>query len=147
MGTTQPEVVLPSQYFPPRRKQAPEQQLMIAVLHDAVDCLEKYRFATDIRDRRLFNEAKQWFLAHETEWPYSFECICGVLQLDSNAVRQRLRVMPQARKGARAAVRSPSLQSLAALRCCQFDPRLDTAFERSASAIVWKFEANGWDED
>lgn len=39
-------------------------------------------------------ETKQWFLADETEWPYSFECISGVLDLDSNAVRQRLGVTP-----------------------------------------------------
>jgi hypothetical protein len=67
---------------------------MIAVLHDALDCVEKYRFATNSRGRRLFHEAKQWFLADEVEWPCSFECICGVLDLDSNAVRQRSRVVP-----------------------------------------------------
>jgi hypothetical protein len=87
-------ILLPSQHFGPRRTQAPEQRLMIAVLHDALDCVEKYRFATDTRGRRLFGEAKQWLLADEADWPYSFECICGVLELDSNAVRQRLHVAP-----------------------------------------------------
>ena len=80
------DIILPSQHFGPQRKQAPEQRLMIAVLHDALDCLEKHRCATDSHGRRLFDE---------TEWPYSFECICGVLDLDSNAVRQRLRVAPE----------------------------------------------------
>jgi hypothetical protein len=92
---TQLDIILPSQHFGPRRKQAPEQRLMIAVLHDALDCLEKYRSATGSHGRRLFHEAKQWFLADETAWPYSFECICGVLDLDSSAVRQRLRVAPE----------------------------------------------------
>jgi len=92
---TQPDIILPSQHFGPRRKQAPEQRLMIAVLHDALDCVEKYRFASSSHGRRLFHEAKQWFLADEADWPYSFECICGVLGLDSNAVRQRLRVAPE----------------------------------------------------
>ncbi len=92
---TQLDIILPSQHFGPRRKQAPEQRLMIAVLHDALDCLEKYRSATGSQGRRLFREAKQWFLADETQWPYSFECICGVLDLDSNAVRQRLGVAPE----------------------------------------------------
>lgn len=91
---TRLDIILPSQHFGPRRKQAPEQRLMMAVLHDALDCLEKYRFATGAHGRRLFHEAMQWFLADETEWPYSFECICGALDLDSNAVRQRLRVVP-----------------------------------------------------
>jgi len=33
------------------------------VLHDALDYVEKNRFATNPRGRRLFLEAKQWFLA------------------------------------------------------------------------------------
>ena len=91
---TQGDIILPSQHFGSPRKGAPEQRLMMAVLHDALDCLNKHRFATDSRGRRLFHETKQWFLAKGTEWPYSFECICGVLDLDSNAVRQRLRLAP-----------------------------------------------------
>jgi len=145
MGTTQPDVMLPSQYFAPRRKQAPEQRLMIAVLQDALDCLEKHRFATDCRDRRLFDEAKDWFLAHESGWPYSFESICGVLDLDADAVRRSLRVTPQFPNGTRIAVRTLFPESLAALRCWQFDPKSDGAFERKARA-VWKSQANGWDE-
>jgi hypothetical protein len=92
---TQLDIILPSQQFGPRRKQAPEQRLMIAVLHDALDCVEKYRCATGTNGRRLFHEATQWFLAEETNWPFSFECICAVLDLDSDAVRERLRVVPE----------------------------------------------------
>jgi hypothetical protein len=88
------DLLLASQFFGPRGKQAPEQRLMIAVLQDALECLEKYNSATDGPDRRLFDETKQWFLADESKWPYSFECICGALDLDSNAVRQRLGVVP-----------------------------------------------------
>lgn len=99
----QSNVILPSQYFAPRRKQAPEQRLMIAVLRDALDCVEKYRFATGRHGRRLFHEAKHWLFAEETDWPYSFECICGVLDLDANAVRQRLRVGPDQRTSPSAA--------------------------------------------
>jgi hypothetical protein len=92
IGLTQPDIILPSQHFPPRRMQAPEQRLMIAVLHDALDCVEKYRFTTNNRGRRLFYDAQQWLLAEKTDWPYSFECICAVLDLDANAVRRALRL-------------------------------------------------------
>lgn len=92
IGTTQVDVVLPSQHFAARRKQGPAERLMIAVLHDALDCIEKYRFAIDPKGRADFHDAKRWFLASEAHWPYSFECICGVLELDPDAVRQRLRL-------------------------------------------------------
>jgi hypothetical protein len=88
-------ILLPSQHLGSRRKQIPEQRLMIAVLHDAIECLEKYRFAATAEGRQLFREAQRWFLADEADWPYSFEGICGVLDLDSNTVRQRLRVAPE----------------------------------------------------
>jgi hypothetical protein len=91
----QVDLLLASQHFGPRRKQAPEQRLMIAVLQDAVDCLEKYRSAADSCARRLFHDANQWFLAEESKWPYSFESICGVLDLDPTAVRQSLGVTPE----------------------------------------------------
>lgn len=67
---------------------------MIAILHDAIDCVEKYRGATDTQGQRLFQEAMRWLLADEAEWPYSFESICGILDLDANVVRLRLRVTP-----------------------------------------------------
>lgn len=83
-------IILPSQYFGPRRNLAPERRLMAAVLEDAIDCIAKYRYAKHYRGRRLFHEAVQWLLAEETDWPYSFECICGVLDLDASAVRGAL---------------------------------------------------------
>lgn len=85
----QPDIILPSQYVP-RRTLTPEHELMIAVLQDAIDCVAKNRDAKDHRGRRLFDEATQWFLAEETDWPYSFESICAVLDLDANAVRRAL---------------------------------------------------------
>lgn len=99
-GLLQFDIVLPAQHFAVRRKEGPEQRLMIAVLHDALDCVEKYRFAMNARGRRLFREAAQWFLVDEAGWPYSFECICATLDLDSNAVRERLRLPRDTSPGA-----------------------------------------------
>ena len=38
------------------------------------------------------------------------------------------------------------MEALALLRRWQCDPRLDSASRQSASALVWKFQPNGWDE-
>ncbi len=95
VGMMQLDVVLPAQHFGPRRRQAPEQRLMIAVFHDALDCVLKYRRAANSRDQQLFSEARRWFLADdESSWPYSFEGICAILDLDARAVRQQLRLEP-----------------------------------------------------
>lgn len=91
-----PQLILPEQHFNPPQKHAPEQELMMAVLEDAVRCIEKYRFPTDGRGRRIFLEAQQWLLASEPHWPYSFECICAALDLDAGAVLHRLRLTPPA---------------------------------------------------
>jgi hypothetical protein len=89
------DVVLPAQPFNPPKKLAPEHRLRIAVLDDAIRCVKQYRFPKDAQGRRLFHEAKQWLLAAEPHWPYSFEHICEVLDLDANAVRHRLRLAPE----------------------------------------------------
>jgi len=84
------DLILPAQHFGPSKKAAPERRLMIAVLEDAINCVTRYRLATDGRARRLFNEEQQWLFSEETAWPYSFACICDVLDLDPDAVRQSL---------------------------------------------------------
>ncbi len=90
------EVMLPSQYSDRRRSRTPEHRLMMAIIHDALECVEKHRFARDRHRRRLYDEARYWFLVQERDWPYSFEGICSALDLDSNAVRERLGVVPAA---------------------------------------------------
>ena len=93
IGLFQPHVILPAQLFSPLKEFTPEHRLRAAILADAVWCIEKYRFPTDARGRRLFRRAMQWLLASEPHWPYSFESICAVLDLDANAVRHRLRLI------------------------------------------------------
>jgi len=90
----QPHIVLPSQHFGGQQPERPELRLMVAVVQDAINCVEKYRCATDRRGRRLFDEVTQWFSVREPLWPFSFESICEVLRLDADAVRRALGVTP-----------------------------------------------------
>jgi hypothetical protein len=83
------------------RKRAPEELLMIAVLNDALECLEKHRFATEIQPCRLFRQARRWFLTSDTQWPYSFERICGALDLDANRLRRRIAIRAAAQRTSR----------------------------------------------
>ena len=87
-----PEVVLPSQFFSscPASTERPEKRLMLAVLQDAVSTLLKHAGSARSRPRRLMREAEQWINARNSDWPFSFENICGVLNLDAAALREGL---------------------------------------------------------
>lgn len=91
----QPDAILPVQHFDPPKKLSPEHRLMMAIVDDAFRCVENNRSPKNAQGRRLFREAKQWLLAEEPHWPYSFEQICAVLDLDADAVRHRLQLAPE----------------------------------------------------
>ena len=89
----EPDVMLPAQYFTLLRKQSPqgpEYMLLIAVLQDAIECFQKYRDARDENGRELFEDARTWIAAEDRSWPFSFENVCGVLNLHADYVRRGL---------------------------------------------------------
>ena len=65
-----------------------EEGLMLAVLTDAVECFQKYAFATDDKGKKLFQEAEEWLLEKGSAWFFSFENICEVLGLHPDYIRQ-----------------------------------------------------------
>ena len=68
----------------------PEEKLVLAVLEDGISCFQKYLFAQDKGERRLFREAQDWILEEGQEEPFSFENICEVLGIAPNYLRQGL---------------------------------------------------------
>jgi len=68
----------------------PEKRLMLAILQDAVACLEKGLFRTSQRCSRPAHEAAQWVAERDRTWLFSFESICDNLNLDAEALRQQL---------------------------------------------------------
>jgi len=74
----------------PRYQVTPEKRLMLAILQDAVACLEKGLFRTSQRCSRPAYEAAQWIAQRNRTWLFSFENICDNLNLDAEALRQRL---------------------------------------------------------
>jgi hypothetical protein len=101
-GLLQPDIILPVQFAGALRRQAPrltgEVQLVMAVLEDAVNCFQKYLYAKNNRERRLFRDAEEWIMTGRRrvrsggleEPSLSFEYVCEVLGLDESCVRQGL---------------------------------------------------------
>ena len=63
---------------------------MLAILQDAVACLEKGLFRSSQRCSRPAYEAAQWIAQRDPMWLFSFENICDNLNLDAEGLRQQL---------------------------------------------------------
>jgi hypothetical protein len=68
-----------------------EQRLMLAVLVDAISSIERYGMGQGANNWGDCQAAVRWVTAHEQRWPFSFENICVVLDLDSAKLRATLR--------------------------------------------------------
>jgi hypothetical protein len=89
----EPDIFLPSQFYGAgglSRKLEGEKRLMIAILKDAVECLDKYRDATSSSGRGHYFNALEWVQDGSTEWLFSFTNICDLLGFDPDYLREVL---------------------------------------------------------
>jgi hypothetical protein len=91
-----PEIVLPEQLLAPRSagRLVGERALMLAVLEDAIRCLQDRRSTPRIRE--LACEAAAWVAAVNDDWPFSFVNICEALDLDPDRLRTALATLAPA---------------------------------------------------
>ena len=64
--------------------------LMLAVLEDAIRCLERGRRCRRPSVRKLAADADAWMRCDSREWPFAFASICDVLGVDVDAARASL---------------------------------------------------------
>jgi hypothetical protein len=74
-----------------------EERLMLAVLESAVEDFQKYVLARNLRGKKLFQQAEEWFLEKNSDELFSFENICDTLQFHPDHIRQGLMVWKEAR--------------------------------------------------
>jgi hypothetical protein len=89
----EPDTFLPAQFYGSAglsRKLEGEKRLMIAVLKDAVECLEKYRDASSALGQCQYSSALEWVEDTDTEWLFSFTNICDLLGFDAQYLRTAL---------------------------------------------------------
>jgi hypothetical protein len=89
----EPEIFLPSQFYGTgglSRKLEGEKRLMIAVLKDAVECLDKYRGSRNGAGRCQYQSAIEWVQDPDTDWLFSFTNICDLLGFDPEYLREML---------------------------------------------------------
>ena len=67
-----------------------EEALMLAVLKSCVEDLQKYADAKSKKGKDLYSQAEQWVLQKDSEFPFSFENICEVLDFQPDYIRNGL---------------------------------------------------------
>jgi hypothetical protein len=89
----EPDIFLPSQFYGTgglSRQLEGEKRLMIAILKDAVECLEKYRAARSSSGRSHYENALEWVQDRGADWLFSFTNICDFLGFDPDYLREVL---------------------------------------------------------
>jgi hypothetical protein len=89
----EPDIFLPSQFYGNgglSRQLEGEKRLMIAILKDAVECLEKYRGTRISSGQNQYQNALEWVQDTGTEWLFSFTNICDLLGFDPDYLREEL---------------------------------------------------------
>jgi hypothetical protein len=89
----EPDTLLPTQFYGKSglsRKLEGEKRLMLAILRDAVECLEKYRKTRSSIGMELYQNALEWVEDTSTDWLFSFNNICDLLGFDPDYLREFL---------------------------------------------------------
>lgn len=94
------DVIAPDQYldiFTRTNKLEPEQELMLAILSDAIDCILKYCEEPIPMRAKLFSEAHDWLFDQDEREPFSFLNVCETLKLNPNYLRRGIVAKMQAK--------------------------------------------------
>jgi hypothetical protein len=92
---TIPDVLTPVQYYEGVRAQHPEthamKRLMLAVLEDALRCLQTYTERRNPAHRKSFGEAETWILDRRAQGPFAFVSVCEALGIQPDHLREGIR--------------------------------------------------------
>jgi hypothetical protein len=68
----------------------PERALLVALLQDAIHDYRKFKKARDREGRERFHEVEEWINESASDWIFSFENVCELLNLEPEYVRRAL---------------------------------------------------------
>lgn len=90
-----PEIVLPVQFFAGRRGESlatlATKRLMLAILEDAMRCLERSLQSRTHCARQSYLEIEEWMADRDAHGPFAFETICGVFGIEPDCLRFGIR--------------------------------------------------------
>lgn len=95
-----PAFVLPEQFYHrPGHIDASNgpSALMLAILEDALLCIQRQFTSAKKRDQRLAKEATAWIFNNDTRWPFACANICNTLGIDLDYLRLKVQKLTQKR--------------------------------------------------
>ena len=87
--------------------------LMIAVLENAISCMEASRRSRNVKMRLRGAHAECWMRSTDTSYAFTFQSICDALSLDGDMVRRR--IFARLESGERVGPRPPSARRIATM--------------------------------
>jgi len=94
------DVLAPDQYleiFSRSNNLEPEQELMLAILTDAIECILKYCEEPIPIRAKLFSEAHEWLFNQDENGPFSFLNVCEILNFDPSYLRRGIQAKMEAK--------------------------------------------------
>lgn len=79
----------------PAELQSPERSLLLAMLAQAANDLQRCRASLNRRAQRIYSEAYRWVVSNDRSHPFSFVNICEALRLSPVAMRAGMIVRPR----------------------------------------------------
>jgi hypothetical protein len=90
-----PDVLTPAQYYDGVRTEYPDtpamKRLMLAVLEDALRCLQTYAETRNPAHRKVFGEAEAWILDRKAQGLFAFVNVCEALGIQPDHLRDGIR--------------------------------------------------------
>jgi hypothetical protein len=90
-----PDILTPVQYYDGMRRDdlatGAIERLMLAVLEDALRCLQTCAKARTSIRRRMFFEAQAWVSDRTARGPFAFDAICDAIGIEPNRLRDGIR--------------------------------------------------------
>jgi hypothetical protein len=95
-----PDIMTPAQWYA-RVHDDPRfhgtKQLMLAVLVDALQCLQNCTTSTSTVKRQRLAEVEAWIADRDAQGPFAFETVCEALGIDADYLRNGLKMWQRQR--------------------------------------------------
>jgi hypothetical protein len=88
-----PDILTPAQYYDSKRRDSsvvPLKRLMMAVLQDAIRCVQKGARAKSGSKQRYLCEVQEWVFGENGEGPFAFQSVCEILEIAPQYLRKGL---------------------------------------------------------